>query len=53
MTLTFDLLTSQSIGVIYRLGPTFTASMKFLGISVLELLNKKHFSAEGYCDLDV
>ena len=42
-----DLLTLQSIGVIYRLRPTCTPSMKFLGISVLELLSKNHFSAES------
>ena len=45
-TLTFDLLTSKSIGVI------FWSSMMFVSPSVLQLLRGNHFSALGHRDLD-
>ena len=48
-----EMMGVKSIGVIYKLGPTCTPSMKFQGISVLELLSKNDFSAEGYRDLDL
>ena len=47
MTLTFDLLTSKSIGVIYYLRPIHMWSLKTIGQCVLKLLVGNHF-----CDVD-
>ena len=45
VTLTFDPLTSYSIGTFHWTWPTCIPSMKFLGPSVLQLLSGNHFLA--------
>ena len=52
VTLTFDLLTSYSIGVVFYWScPSCIPSMKFLGPSILQLLSGNHFSHKSHCDL--
>ena len=51
MTLTFKLVTSKSIGVIYWWWPTCTPSINFHGQSILQLLSKNNVSAHCHCDL--
>ena len=51
VTLTFDLLTSYSIGVFYWSCPSCMSSIKFLGPSTPHFLSGNHFSAKGHCDL--
>ena len=53
VTLTFDLVTSRSIGVICRWWPMSLWSFMIPGLRVLELSSKNHFTASGHCDLDL
>ena len=51
--MTFDLLTSYSIGVFYWSCPSCIPCMKYMGPSIIHLLSGNHFSAEGHCDFSV
>ena len=51
MTLTFNIVTSKSIGVICWWWPTCTPSINFHGQSILQLLSTNYFSAHCHCDL--
>ena len=53
MTLTFDLVTWKSIGVICQSWPMSLWSFVIPGLSVLELSSGNHFTASGHCDLDL
>ena len=53
VTLTFDLVTWKSIGVICQSWPMSLWSFMIPGLSVLELSSGNHFTASGHCDLDL
>ena len=53
LTLTFDPLTSKSIGFICWWWPIHIPSMRSLGQSVLKLLIGNRFSCKGHTDLDL
>jgi hypothetical protein len=53
VTLTFDLVTWKSIGVICQSWSIFLSSFMILGISVLELSSGNHFTISGHRDLDL
>jgi len=53
VTLTFDLLTSKSIGVFYSIRATTLWSLKALGQRALELLSGNGFHSSDHCDLDL
>ena len=53
VTLTFDLVTWKSIGVICQSWSMYLWSFMILGISVLELSSGNHFTISGHRDLDL
>jgi len=53
VTLTFDLLTTKSIGVFCSISAITLWSLKALGQSILELLSGNGFHSSGHCDLDL
>ena len=53
VTLTFDLVTWKSIGVICRSWPMSLWSFMIPGVSVLELSSGNHFPISSQCDLDL
>ena len=53
VTLTFDLVTWKSIGVICRSWPMSLWSFVIPGVSVLELSSGNHFPISSHCDLDL
>ena len=53
MTLTFDLLTPKTIGVIYSTQAIILWSFMTLGQRILKLLSGNGFHTKGHCDLDL
>ena len=53
VTLTFDLVTWKSIGVICKSRSMYLWSVMILGKSVLELSFENHLTISGHCDLDL
>jgi len=53
VTLTFDLVTWKSIGVICESRSMYLWSVMILGKSVLELSSENHFTISGHRDLDL
>ena len=53
VTLTFDLVTWKSIGVICESWSMYLWSFMILGLSVLELSSGNHFTISSHCDLDL
>jgi len=53
ITVTFDLLTQKSIGIIYGSRPTKTPIIVFLSLISFKLLSGQGFYALGHCDLDL
>jgi len=53
VTLTFDLVTWKSIGVICESWSMYLWSFMILGVSVLELSSGNHFTISGHRDLDL
>jgi len=53
VTLTFDLVTWKSIGVICKSRSMYLWSVMILGKSVLELSSENHFTISGHRDLDL
>ena len=53
VTLTFNPLTSKSIGVIYWSGPASMSSLRAMGAGNVELSLGQAFRIQGHCDLDL
>ena len=53
VTLTFDLVTSKTIGVILWSGPTTTASFKIQGLVILQLKMGNDFTIKYHSTLDL
>jgi hypothetical protein len=53
VTLTFDPVTSKSIGVICKSRSMYLWSVMILGKSVLELSSENHFTISGHHDIDL
>jgi len=53
VTLTFDLVTWKSIGVICESWSMYLWSFMILGVSVLELSSGNHFTGSSHRDLDL
>ena len=53
VTLTFDLLTPNSVGIIFGQWPSKTPIMVSLSLKRFKLLSKQRFYAQAHCDLDL
>jgi len=53
VTLTFDLLTSKSIGIIFGSLPTKIPIIESLSLTGVKLISGKQIYAPGHCDHDL